>query len=402
MDKNNIKINETNQKKDNSNHQEMEYLEKHYESKIGELNKCKEDKKILQKSLDNCLNEYKILQNAVIEKEEEIQSVLTKICKIKKIININLNQFVNKKFFSHISEISKNKNKEEIFLKIFNFMFFTYNLKTTSDNKKNITTNKVNSIQSMEDFLSIINNENEIRNLLFYQYNILDNLMNVNEKLYLKLKNDLNESLNHINSLDKQYPFDFLYDYLKNVFLVIDSGKEVKSKQNDLNRLIKEKNIKFVNMSNIEFQINSNNKNSNKINNYLHNFNCLCSKGQKNVQKHKEENKMISIESIKIDQISPVLTPLNNILKEKPLHKSITNNKNIEQNNNPDNNKLKNVAKRGKNIGVKKKQLKKEINLVKNIKRFSTKPNIIKPSLEKKKEKKIMLKQYHHIGKKLI
>ena len=86
--------------------------------------------------------------------------------------------------------------------------------------------------------------------------------------MYLNIKNSFLELYSEMNSMERQYPFDFLFDYLKNIFNVIDYEKQVESLKDMLNKLTQEKNAKFVEVKNIESVIKKYNRNIKIISNY--------------------------------------------------------------------------------------------------------------------------------------
>ena len=228
------------------------------------------------------LNDYTIEKNLTIEKEQEIESLLSKISKMLKMMSLSINQTINKKFYTHLLEISNNRNKEKILLKFFNFVFNVYNYSKIYINNINIgnadiknddyfidINNFVDNTQSVHELLTIIRNENEIKNILVYSYDIFHNLLKENEEIYLIIKKSYFELFNEINNTERQYPLDFLFDFMKNNFNIIDLEKQVEELKNSLNKLIQEKNAKFVEVKNIESVIKTYNRNCKIISNYI-------------------------------------------------------------------------------------------------------------------------------------
>ena len=139
----------------------------------------------------------------------------------------------------------------------------SYNSNKDNNIESNINTNNVSNInninniednsQSIHELITIIRNEAEIKNILFYSYDIFHNLQEEKSDMYLNIKNSFLELYNEMNRMKRQYPFDFLFDYLKNIFDVIDYEKQVESLKDMLNKLThQEKNAKFVEVKNIE------------------------------------------------------------------------------------------------------------------------------------------------------
>ena len=196
---------------------------------------------------------------------------------------LSINQTINKKFYTYLIEISNNKQKETNLLKIFNFIYNIYyfskiylSMQNTNNfihsemNKNNFNINNINDkCQSINELLTIIRNETEIRNILLYTYDIFHNLEEENCEIYINIKNSFFELFNEMSGMGKQYPFDFLLDFLKNIFTIVDYEKQVEGFKEILNKLIQKKNAKFLEVKNIESIIKTYNRNSRIINNYL-------------------------------------------------------------------------------------------------------------------------------------
>ena len=262
--------------------QEIKFIHEEFKNKIEEHKRLKEELKNVKKSFHMGLNDYTIEKNLTIEKEREIESLLSKISKMLKMMSLSINQTINKKFYTHLLEISNNRNKEKILLKFFNFVFNVYNYSKIYINNINIgnadiknddyfidINNFVDNTQSVHELLTIIRNENEIKNILVYSYDIFHNLLKENEEIYLIIKKSYFELFNEINNTERQYPLDFLFDFMKNNFNIIDLEKQVEELKNSLNKLIQEKNAKFVEVKNIESVIKTYNRNCKIISNYI-------------------------------------------------------------------------------------------------------------------------------------
>ena len=262
--------------------QEIKYIHEEFKNKLEEHKRLKEELKNVKKSFHMGLKDYTRQKNLTIEKEQEIESLLSKISKMLKMMSLSINQTINKKFYTHLLEISHNRNKEKILLKFFNFVFNVYNYGKIYINNMNIgnayiknddyfidINNFVDNTQSVHELLTIIRNENEIKNILVYSYNIFHNLQKENEDIYLIIKNSYFELFNEINNTERQYPLDFLFDFMKNNFNIIDLEKQVEELKNSLNKIIQEKNAKFVEVKNIESVIKTYNRNCKIISNYI-------------------------------------------------------------------------------------------------------------------------------------
>ncbi len=270
--------------------QQIKFIQDEFKNKIEEHKKLKEELKNVKKSFHDGLKDYTTQKNLTIEKEQEIEILLSKISKMRKMMLLSTNQTINKKLYTHLLEISNNKQKEKILLNFFNFLFNVYNYcskyiinnnsinnnflsNTTFNNENNNYFNIFNTIidntQSMKELLTIIRNETEIRHILFYSYDIFHNLQEENNDIYLNVKKAFFELFYEINSNEKQYPFDFLFDFMKNIFTIINYEKKVDILKESLNKLIQEKNTKFVEVKNIESIIKTYNKNNKIISNYI-------------------------------------------------------------------------------------------------------------------------------------
>ena len=106
---------------------EIKFIQEEFKNKIEEHKKLKEELKKVRNLFHNDLNDYTAEKNTTIEKEREIESLLSKISKMKKMMTLSINQTINKKFYIHLLEISYNKEKAKILMNIFNFLFNIYN-----------------------------------------------------------------------------------------------------------------------------------------------------------------------------------------------------------------------------------------------------------------------------------
>ena len=185
--------------------QEIKFVQEEFKNKIEEHKKLKEKLKNVKKLFHDGLEDYTTKKNTAIEKEQEIEGFLSKISKMRKMMMLSINQTINKKFYTHLLEISNNKQKENILLKYFNYLFNVYNynkiyiinnsynsnkdkdIESNINNTNNVSNiNNINTIvdnnQSIQELITIIRNEAEIKNLLFYSYDIFHNLQ---EKLVI-------------------------------------------------------------------------------------------------------------------------------------------------------------------------------------------------------------------------
>ena len=238
--------------------QEISYIKSELSKNIKEFNSTKENLIKLQKSYNASLIEYKSKKNLVIEKEQEIESKLIKISKLRKKLLISINQSINNKFYNTLQEILSDKQKEKSLFQFFNFILNLYNFsKVNIENIKEINLNN-NENENMKNILKILKNDNEIRVAILYSYEIIQNLYKEESDIYNNIKKMFLNLLNELNNEQKQYPIDILYDYIKNIFTIVDLNNDVNNTKIILNNLTLEKNTKFIEINKLQSQIQSN------------------------------------------------------------------------------------------------------------------------------------------------
>ena len=274
------KIDKNKDKEDNERdilYKEIRNFKSEFCNKIEEYEKLKENITELRKTFQQLLNEYTSKKNNSIKKEKEIEFLLLKNAKMKKKLLISINQTINKKFYLHLQEVIKNSQIEKSLFRFFYFIFNIYDLsknyhlgnevKDIYANYKNYENTNINNI------LRILKNENEIRNLLLYVFEIMKNLEKEEKDIYDKIKNIFFNLYNKLNTEEKQYPIDFLYDIIKNIINIIENETLIKNLKKELNILAQEKNLKFIEIKNIETSIIQESKNRKLIKNYIKTLN---------------------------------------------------------------------------------------------------------------------------------
>ena len=274
------KIDKNKDKEDNERdilYIEIRNFKSEFCNKIEEYEKLKENITELRKTFQQLLNEYTSKKNNSIKKEKEIEFLLLKNAKMKKKLLISINQTINKKFYLHLQEVIKNSQIEKSLFRFFYFIFNIYDLsknyhlgnevKDIYANYKNYENTNINNI------LRILKNENEIRNLLLYVFEIMKNLEKEEKDIYDKIKNIFFNLYNKLNTEEKQYPIDFLYDIIKNIINIIENETLIKNLKKELNILAQEKNLKFIEIKNIETSIIQESKNRKLIKNYIKTLN---------------------------------------------------------------------------------------------------------------------------------
>ena len=86
-------------------------------------------------------------------------------------------------------------------------------------------------------------------NLLHYSYKIYKNLFQIDKNRFDEIKNFFD------NLKIYTYPFDFIFEYLKNNFLILNLNSEISIKKKNLDLEIQNKNIEFLEIKSIENEI---------------------------------------------------------------------------------------------------------------------------------------------------
>ena len=262
---------------------EISHVKTELSNKLKEYNTIKENLSKLNEKLNETLSEYKSKKNSVKEKEQEIDSILLKISKHKKNLLISINKSLNSKFYNNLSSISGDWEKEKSFLKFFSFVLNLYNFSNNADFKGINLDNNEN--ENMNNVLKILKNESEIRGLIFYSYEIIQNLNKEENDIYNKIKEIFLNLLNELNNEQKQYPMDILYEYIKNIFIIIDFNNEIKNAKKILSNLTSEKNNKFIESKKLQNQIQENTTNKKIIKKYIMTLNSFITRIKEHDQK---------------------------------------------------------------------------------------------------------------------
>ena len=250
-----------NQKDDNSLTPEEEkplkdamiLVQEEFNKKNEVLRKLKTELSETKKIFHSELQEYQKLTKLTIDKENEIEKLYIKITKLKKKERLAVKTKFSHKLYTHLLEIAENKNKENLLKKYFSLILFENNQKE----------------RTVKELIKIFKNEEEIKNLLCYSYIMYIDLRKNNISLFHELKQRIDSYHSEISKLEGQYPFDFLFDCLRNVFDIIELENLIKESNDDLNKLIEKKNSKFVEVKNIELKIKNYNRNIRTIDNYM-------------------------------------------------------------------------------------------------------------------------------------
>ena len=286
--------------------QEILFYISEYNNKLAEYKIIKENISKTKVVLSKLITEYTIKKNSVIEKEKENEALLIKISKLTKNLLISINKAINKKFYEHLKSILGDKQKEKLLIQFFNFSFNLYNLSKYFHFhiQENINFDifgnfglDINENQEMRNILRILRDEYEIKNLILYSKEIIQNLSKESINVYNKIKDVFSNLYNEIKKEGKQYPIDLLFDFLNNIFNIINYEKQVEDMKILINNLTLEKNDKFIKIKNLEILINGYITNKKIISNYIKELNDFLIKIKKKPEKKFSEN----IEELKKD-----------------------------------------------------------------------------------------------------
>ena len=279
--------------------QEILFYISEYNNKLAEYKIIQENISKTKVVLSKLITEYTIKKISVIEKEKENEALLIKISKLTKNLLISINKAINKKFYEHLKSILGDKQKEKLLIQFFNFSFNLYNLSKYFHFhiQENINFDifgnfglDINENQEMRNILRILRDEYEIKNLILYSKEIIQNLSKESINVYNKIKDVFSNLYNEIKKEGKQYPIDLLFDFLNNIFNIINYEKQVEDMKILINNLTLEKNDKFIKIKNLEILINGYITNKKIISNYIKELNDFLIKNKKKPEKKFSEN----------------------------------------------------------------------------------------------------------------
>ena len=279
--------------------QEILFYISEYNNKLAEYKIIQENISKTKVVLSKLITEYTIKKNSVIEKEKENEALLIKISKLTKNLLISINKAINKKFYEHLKSILGDKQKEKLLIQFFNFGFNLYNLSKYFHFhiQENINFDifgnfglDINENQEMRNILRILRDEYEIKNLILYSKEIIQNLSKESISVYNKIKDVFSNLYNEIKKEGKQYPIDLLFDFLNNIFNIINYEKQVEDMKILVNNLTLEKNDNFIKIKNLEILINGYITNKKIISNYIKELNDFLIKIKKKPEKKLSEN----------------------------------------------------------------------------------------------------------------
>jgi len=246
--------------------------------------------------IEGMLKTLTVLSNDVTKKKVELEKVKTKVKDAK----FNYNQEV--KIYQQLNqEIILNEHKKEeiedkiskikkkiLFFKINLSKEFLQNFIEGLKKFKSIYTHFINfsgySIHKELDFISVIfRDEYELKSIIEYSENYQNDLFNNSKKQFEELKNNI---LKYKEQNSIPYPFESIFEYMSNIYQLIDLNSKIKIIVNEINNKIEEKNKIFITLKKIEGNLVSNDKVYQEMKNYVKNINSIF----ENYQSIKKQN----------------------------------------------------------------------------------------------------------------
>ena len=279
--------------------QEILFIFSEYKNKLSEYKNIQENIINSKVAFKKLLSEYTNIKNIILEKEKEKESILLKESKMRKNLLISINKTINAKFYNHLEGIIGDKQKEKLIKQFFNFALNLYNINNYYHFKNNeeFNDNDIENLflstienQDMKNILRILKGEAEIKNLILYCIDIIQNLHKEDNIIYDKIKNMYANLYKKIKNEEKQYPIDLLYDFFNNIFSISNYENQIEEIKRIINNLTKEKNEKFIKVKNLEALIKSYNTKKRLILNYIKELNSFLLKLKNVPEKHNYKN----------------------------------------------------------------------------------------------------------------
>ena len=279
--------------------QEILFIFSEYKNKLSEYKNIQENIINSKVAFKKLLSEYTNIKNIILEKEKEKESILLKESKMRKNLLISINKTINAKFYNHLEGIIGDKQKEKLIKLFFNFALNLYNINNYYHFKNNeeFNDNDIENLflstienQDMKNILRILKGEAEIKNLILYCIDIIQNLHKEDNIIYDKIKNMYANLYKKIKNEEKQYPIDLLYDFFNNIFSISNYENQIEEIKRIINNLTKEKNEKFIKVKNLEALIKSYNTKKRLILNYIKELNSFLLKLKNVPEKHNYKN----------------------------------------------------------------------------------------------------------------
>ena len=301
--------------------QDVYFILTEYKNKLSEYEQIKEKISEAKTIFRKTLSEYNIKKKSIKEKENEIEAIFLKVIKIRKNLILTINKTINKKFYNHLEEILEDKEQEKLLIQYFNFSYNIYNIckfynfQSCNNNSNNDFENiflQNYENEDMKNLLKVVKNDNEIKILILYLIEKIQSLYKEEKNIFYKIKDTYLDMLNKIKKTEKQYPVDILYDFINSVFIIIEYENQIDEMKIILNKLIEEKNTKFVQIKSLETLIKKYNSNKKIISSQIKAINIFICKLK---EQHEENSKESDGEFIREVEIIKKLINNNNVIK---------------------------------------------------------------------------------------
>ena len=215
-----------------------------------ELEKFKTKVKDAKFNYNNEVKIYQQLNKEIISNEQKKEEIDNKISKIKKKILL-FNLSLSKEFIQNF--IEGLKKFKIIYTHFINFSGY--------------------SIHKELDFISVIfRDEYEIKNIIKYSEYYQNDLFNNSKGKFEKLKNNILK-FKEQNSIP--YPFESIFEYMSNIYELIDLNSKMKIIVKEINNKIEEKNKIFITLKKIEGNLVNDDKVYQEMKNYVKSINIM-------------------------------------------------------------------------------------------------------------------------------
>ena len=193
---------------------------------------------------------YQQLNKDIILNEQKKEEIENKMSKIKKKILL-FNLSLSKEFIQNF--IEGLKKFKSIYIHFINFSGY--------------------SIHKELDFISVIfRDEYEIKNIIEYSQTYQNDLFNNSKGKFEELKNNI---LKYKEQNSIPYPFESIFEYMSNIYQLIDLNSKIKIIVNEINNKIEEKNKIFISLKKIEGNLVNDDKIYQEMKNYVKSINTI-------------------------------------------------------------------------------------------------------------------------------
>lgn len=202
---------------------------------IEEKNKKKESEdikhqiKALKMEYNSLIKQFQSLYLKIITHEKALELSFLKVAKLTQLKLQSINK-INESFYLHLLDISNSFQKE------FNYL---------------LTLIFIDPSHSFTDIITIFRDKTGLKMILEDIEKSYKRLYDTNNDKYQQFKNIIKET----EHIQKQFPFDFLFEYLDNCMKIIELKDIITIKRNDIEKEIETKNALFIKLKHIERNI---------------------------------------------------------------------------------------------------------------------------------------------------